>query len=257
MFRKFKPVLQLLVVAALGVTALGCANHRQGVVQDIGPQAMYRRANDMMKGANYQGAIKEYLALESRYPFSPETRQAQLDLIYAYYKSNQPEAAVDAADQFERENPTHPRVDYALYMRGVVYFDQAPNILEKLFHVDMTARPPKDTLKAFSTFQELIRRFPDSQYVSDAQRRMVFLRNRLAAYENHVANYYMERGAYVAAVNRAKYALEHYPGAPELKTSLRIMIAGYQQLGRKDLAADAQRVYSENYGPRTATAKND
>ncbi len=247
----------MLVLAALGVAALGCANHRQGVVQDIGPQAMYRRANDMMQGANYQGAIKEYLALESRYPFAPETRQAQLDLIYAYYKSNQPEAAVDAADQFERENPTHPRVDYALYMRGVVDFDQAPNILEKIFRVDMTARPPKDTLKAFSTFQELIRRFPDSQYVPDAQRRMVFLRNRLAAYENHVASYYMERGAYVAAANRAKYALEHYPGAPQLKASLQIMVAAYNRLGMKDLAADAQRVYSENFGARTATAKND
>ena len=101
-------------------------------------------------------------ALEARYPFSNVTRQAQLDLIYLYYKSQQPESAIDAAEEFERENPTHARVDYCLYMRGRVYFDQAPNVLEKLFRVDLSLRPPKDTLRSFSTFQELVRRFPDS-----------------------------------------------------------------------------------------------
>ncbi|HEX5420659.1 MAG TPA: outer membrane protein assembly factor BamD, partial [Gammaproteobacteria bacterium] len=120
----------------------------------------------------------------------------------------------------------------------------------------LTARPPKDSLKAFSTFQELIRRFPKSQYVADAQKRMVFLRNRLAAYENHVASYYMARGAYVAAVNRAKYAIEHYPGAPELQQSLEIMVQGYRKLGMNELAADAERVYQDNYAEHPATASN-
>jgi outer membrane protein assembly factor BamD len=252
--RQVTTFLRALVLGGLFALAVGCAHNRDNVVKDAGPEALYDRGSDMMRGANYQGAIQNFLQLESRYPFSPETRQAQLDLIYAYYKSNQPEAAVDAAEQFERENPTHPRVDYALYMRGLVYFDQAPNVLERMFRVDMSARPPKDTMKAFSTFQELIRRFPQSEYVADAQQRMVYLRNRLAAYENHVAAYYMERGAYVAAANRAKYALEHYPGAPELSGTLRLLVSAYQALGMNDLAADAQRVYEENYGPRAATA---
>jgi outer membrane protein assembly factor BamD len=253
---KLRTILKTLVLAGIGALAIGCANHRQDAVQDAAPTVLYERGNNMMKQANYQGAIKTYLQLESRYPFSPETRQAQLDLIYAYYKSNQPDSAIDAAEQFERENPTHPRVDYALYMKGLVYFDEAPNVLEKFFHIDLTARPPKDTLKAFSTFQELIRRFPNSQYVADAQKRMVFLRNRLASYENHVASYYMDRGAYVAAVNRAKYAIEHYPGAPELKESLQIMVQGYSKLGMNELAADAERVYQDNYGEHAATASN-
>jgi outer membrane protein assembly factor BamD len=249
--------LQTLLIGVLGAAALGCANHRNGVVQDAGPEALYDRGSEMMNASNYAGAIQNFLQLESRYPFSPETRQAQLDLIYAYYKSRQPEAAIDAAEQFERENPTHPRVDYALYMRGLVYFDQAPNVLERLFHVDMSARPPKDTMRAFSTFQELVRRFPDSEYVPDAQQRMVFLRNRLAAYENHVADYYMRRGAYVAAANRAKYALEHYPGAPELEQTLQLLIAAYRALDMNDLAADTERVYEENFGTRPATADLD
>jgi outer membrane protein assembly factor BamD len=242
LFRATKTVL-LMTLAA---TALfGCGG--DDLVQDAGPEALYERGRDAMQASNYAGAIQYFMALESRYPFSNVTRQAQLDLISLYYKSQQPESAIDAAEEFERENPTHPRVDYCLYMRGLVYFDQAPNVLEKLFKVDLTMRPPKDTLRSFSIFQELIRRFPNSEYVADAHQRMVFLRNRLAQYENHVAAYYIERGAYVAAVNRAKYALEHYPGAPQLEETLQLLISAYEQLGMMDLAADARRVLQETF----------
>jgi outer membrane protein assembly factor BamD len=243
----------LVGLCAVLLTACG----RDNTVQDAGPEALYEKGASAMAASNYVGAIQYFMAIEARYPFSPETRQAQLDLIYLYYKSQQPEQAIDAAEEFERENPTHPRVDYCLYMRGVVYFDQAPNVLERLFKVDMTVRPPKDTLKSFSIFQELIRRFPNSEYVPDARQRMVFLRNRLARYENHVAEYYIERGAYVAAVNRAKYALEHYPGAPELEQTLQILVTAYGQLGMADLASDAQRVLAQNFGPESAATVAD
>ena len=233
--------------------SFGCGG-RDDLVQDAGPEALYERGRDAMQGSNYLGAIQYYMALESRYPFSNVTRQAQLDLIYLYYKSQQPESAIDAAEEFERENPTHADVDYCLYMRGRVYFDQAPNILERLFRVDLTMRPPKDTLTSFSVFQELLRRFPDSEYVPDAHQRMVFLRNRLAEYENHVADYYITRGAYVAAVNRAKYALERYPGAPQLEETLQLLVYSYEQLGMMDLAADARRVLQESFGQTAAEA---
>ena len=250
MFRTAKALLSLCLAS---VALVGCG--KNNVVEDQGPELLYQRGFDAMNGSNYVGAIQYFNALEGRYPFSPETRQAQLDLIYLYYRSLQPEAAIDAAEQFERENPTHERLDYCLYMRGLVYFDQAPNIIEKLLRVDLSLRPPKDTLKSFSTFQELIRRFPDSEYVPDAHQRMVFLRNRLAEYENHVADYYLRRGAPVAAINRAKYALEHYPEAPELEKTLQLLVAAYEQLGMTDLAADARRVLRESFGEEAATAR--
>lgn len=238
-----------LALAAL----VGC--NRSNVVEDQGPELLYQKGFDAMDSQNFPGAIEYFSALEARYPFSPETRQAQLDLIYLYYRSLQPELAIDAAEEFERENPTHERLDYCLYMRGLVYFDQAPNVIEKLLRVDLTLRPPKDTLRSFSTFQELIRRFPDSEYVPDARQRMVFLRNRLADYENHVADYYIRRGAYVAAINRAKYALEHYPEAPELEKTLLILATAYEQLGMNDLAADARRVLGQTFGEEAALAR--
>jgi outer membrane protein assembly factor BamD len=239
----------------LALAALYGCGGKSNVVEDQGPELLYQRGYQAMEASNYAGAIEFFTTLEARYPFSPETRQAQLDLIYLYYRSQQPELAIDAAEEFERENPTHARIDYCLYMKGLVYFDQAPNIIEKVLRVDLSLRPPKDTLRSFSAFQELIRRFPDSEYVPDARQRMVYLRNRLADYENHVADYYLRRGAYVAAINRAKYALEHYPGAPQLEKTLQILVTAYDRLGMKDLAADARRVLRETFGEAAATAQ--
>jgi outer membrane protein assembly factor BamD len=235
-----------LILAAFAAAIVGCG--RDDVVQDVGAEGFYERGYEAMQAGNYPGAILYLRQLEARYPFSNVTRQAQLDLIYLYWRSRQPQQAIDAAEEFERENPTHPRVDYCLYMKGLTYFDEAPNILERMFKVDMTERPPKETLLAFSTFQDLIRRYPDSRYVPDSRERMIFLRNRLAAYENHVARYYIRRGAYVAAVNRGKYALEHYAGAPELEDTLALMVEAYQRLGMTDLAADTERLLALNFG---------
>jgi outer membrane protein assembly factor BamD len=232
---------------ACSATLLAACGKRGEVVEDFGPEAIYERGYNALQQNNYPVAVQAFRLLETRYPFSPASRQAQLDLIYAFYRSNQTEEAIDAAEEFERENPTHPRVDYALYMKGLVYFDEAPGILERMFKVDLSVRPPKDTLQSFSTFQELIRRFPDSRYAADARQRMVFLRNRLAQYENHVARYYLARGAYVAVVQRTTYALEHYAGAPDLEQSLVLLIEAYDRLGMDDLAADSRRVLAESY----------
>jgi outer membrane protein assembly factor BamD len=248
-------IAKVSLLLCLALTALLGCGRRDNVAEDQGPEFLYERGFDAMNASNFAGAIQYFNALEARYPFSPETRQAQLDLIYLYYRSQQPEQAIDAAEEFERENPTHERLDYALYMRGLVLFDQAPNIIEKLLRVDLSLRPPKDTLRSFSTFQELIRRFPDSEYVPDARQRMVFLRNRLAEFENHVADYYFRRGAYVAAINRAKYALEHYPEAPQLEKTLQVLVLAYEELGMRDLAADARRVLRDSFGEESATAQ--
>ncbi len=249
----------LTLLGVAGLLLAGCAG-RGEIDSDFGPEVLYERGENAMGAGNYPGAIAYFLELESRYPFSNATRQAQLDMIYAYYMSNQPESAIDAIEEFERENPTHPRIDYCLYMKGLVYFDQQANVLERWFNVDMARRPPQDTLESFSAFQELVRRFPDSRYVEDSRQRMVYLRNRLAQYENYVADYYLRRGAYVAAMQRAKYAVEHYPGSPELEESLNLLIEAYESMGMTELAADARRVLEATFGDdpaRTAELQRD
>ena len=237
----------LVSLCAFGLLLSGCRSHRGDEDAKSGPDTIYARAQKSMKNSSYGQAIKELESLQSRFPFSEPARQAQLDLIYAYYKNRETEPAIDAADTFIRENPTNPRSDYAYYMKGLVYFERQANFLERYFNVDLSQRPPVNARKSFEAFEALIKKYPHSEYVSDSRQRMIFLRNRLADFELHVAHYYMRRGAYVGAINRAKYCVENYDGAPAVQGSLEILVAAYRQLKMDDLAVNAERAYTDNY----------
>jgi len=240
------PSRVLLIVIGLSLLAAGCRSHR-GDDAKSGPEVIYARAQKAIRSSSYAEAIKQLEALQSRFPFSEPARQSQLDLIYAYYKNREVEPAIDAADTFIRENPTNPRVDYAYYMKGLVYFERQSNWMERKFNVDLSQRPPVNARKSFEAFQQLIEKYPHSQYVGDSRQRMIFLRNRLADFELHVALYYMRRGAYVGAMNRAKYCVENYDGAPAVKGSLKVLVDAYRDLHMTDLAADAEKVYAANF----------
>ena len=244
------PVRGTVVALCIALLALsGCA-HKNRQLQQSSPDVLYKKARKALNSYDYNSSIKTYEQLTARFPFTDQARQARLDLIYAYYRAGEKESATDAAETFIRENPTHPRVDYAWYIKGLVDFERPPNALEKLFRVDLSQRPPINAKKSFDAFQQLIEKYPHSQYVGDAQQRMVYLRNRLADFELHVALYYMRRGAYVGALNRAKYCVENYDGAPAVKGSMRVIVAAYYDLKMVDLAKDAERVYADNYpGP--------
>ena len=241
-----QPSRVLLAVLGLAMLAAGCRSHRADDAKS-GPEVIYARAQKAMKSSSYGEAIKQLEALQSRFPFSEPARQSQLDLIWAYYKNHEVDPAIDAADTFIRENPTNSRVDYAYYMKGLVYFERQSNWLERKFNVDLSKRPPINAKKSFESFQQLIEKFPHSQYVGDARQRMVFMRNRLADFELHVALYYMRRGAYVGAINRAKYCIEYYDGARAVQGSMKVLVEAYRNLHMMDLAANAERVYTDNY----------
>ncbi len=245
---------RFLTVLTFAVAALAASACHRGLRKDdvrmSNPEVIYERAHHELASSNYEGAIKLYEALEARYPFSDSARQARLDLMYAYYRNHETESAVDAAEQFIRENPTHPRGDYAYYIKGLVYFEDTPNFVERIFRVDLNERPPIDGLKSFAALQTLIQRYPRSPYAHDAERRMTYLRNRLATYEMQVADYYMRRGAYVAALNRAQYTVEHYDGAPAVREALEVMIHAYRRMELTDLADKTEVVYHDNYPDR-------
>jgi outer membrane protein assembly factor BamD len=237
----------VLTTVALLATLAGCSDTPR---QQVGnAERLYEMAKRASDNGNYRDAIAYYEQLEARFPFSNPARQGQLDLMYAYYKNREPESAIDQADQFIRENPAHPRVDYAYYVKGLVQFERNPNFLERWFNADLTERPPIDARKSFQAFQTVLERFPNSEYADDSRKRMVFLRNRLASYEVYVAEYYLKRGAWVGAINRCKYAIENYDGSPQIKRALAIMAESYRRLGMPDLAADTEKVMKENTSP--------
>jgi outer membrane protein assembly factor BamD len=238
------PVLLLVLAFTVASGLIGCGGDRDA---KSGAEELYERAAKSMNGGNYKNAIGYYETLEARYPFSPQAKQAQLNLIYSYFKNGEPEASTEAAIQFERENPTHPRVDYALYMRGIANFSPQHNRFHRILGLDLAKRPPVRAQESFSAFNRLIQRYPDSLYAPDGRQRMVYLRNRLAKHEYYVAQYYFNRGAYAAAVNRAQFCVENFDGAPAVADSLSIMARSYSKLGMQDLADSARRVLETNY----------
>ena len=245
------PARPLLVLAAVLAAAAvsGCKSRGEEFEMKGTPESIHEEANRDLARGNFPSAIQKLELIEARFPFSDPARQGQIDLIYAYYKNREAESAIDQADQFIRENPTHPRVDYAYYVKGLVYFESGANALERLFRADVTKRPPQEARKSFQAFQTLVQQYPKSPYAADARQRMVYLRNRLADYEVHVARYYMQRGAYVGALNRARGLVETYDGAPAVAEALDIAEAAYRELGMDDLAEVVVKVRAENQSP--------
>jgi outer membrane protein assembly factor BamD len=239
-------LLAASLVATGGCKTLGWGADTDEEIAKGSPEEIYREARDSLRSGSFDRAIQHYELLEARFPFSEQAKQGQLDLLYAYYKNRAPESAVDQADQFIRENPAHPRVDYAYYIRGLVYFESGANFVERLFHAEISKRPPQDARKSFQSFQTLVQQFPKSPYAADARQRMVYLRNRMADYEISVAQYYVKRGAYVGAANRAKGVIENYDGAPAVDDALAIMAKSYRKLGLDDLAKSADTVRAAN-----------
>ena len=237
------------LLVALAVLVAGCAGNdetaEEAFISNV--TEAYETAQRASRVGNYRRAIQIFEALQARFPFSDFAKQIQLELMYAYYKNNSPEQAIDAADTFVRENPTHENIDYALYIKGLAYYEKDPGILERWFRKDLSNRPPLEADQAYSTLRRLVERYPASPYAPDAEQRLIHLKNRLSAYENSVARFYLRRGAYVAALNRARDALERYNGAPDNWKSLDIMIAAYEKLGMTELAADTRRVRENNY----------
>lgn len=210
-------------------------------------EQLYAEAQDELNSNNYTRAIKLYELLESRFPNGRYAQQSQLDTAYAYYKDDEPEKALAAIERFQRHYPQHPNMDYALYLKGLVLFNEDQSFLNKLASQDWSDRDPKANRDAYLTFAELVKRYPDSKYAPDATNRMIRLVDALGGNEISVARYYMKRGAYVAAANRAQKIVEQYQNTRYVEESLAIMELAYKKLGKPQLAADTRRILQQNF----------
>ncbi len=204
-------------------------------------------AKAAVDAGSYEKAIKLYEALESRYPFGEDSAQTELDIAYAYYKNNDPDSAIAAADRFIKMNPRSPGVDYAYYLKGLVNYNRGIGFVDRFLPTDTSQRDQGTAHDAMANFEELIRRFPQSKYVPDARLRMIALKNNLAMYEVHVARYYMKRKAYVAAADRASTVIEKYQRTAAVPYALQVLQEAYTNLDMEDLAQDTARVYELNY----------
>lgn len=246
-------VHKLLTCLLPALLAGGCALFSSGEDEEAEAdvtstrQMLYEAAQRSLRTGNFTDGVTRLERLEARYPFGPYAEQAQLELIYANYMSWDVEAARNAADRFIRLHPQHPNVDYAYYMRGLSATARSRGVLSRLFAIDESKRDVTTARQAFNDFDEFLKLFPSSEYARDAQQRMVYLRNILARAEVNVAVWYMSRGAYVAAANRARYAIENYSQTPAAPDALAILVESSWKLGLEETANDTLRVLALNY----------
>lgn len=245
----FRAKLSAVPLLAIAVLLAGCSSlfSDEDKTAKQSPNKIYADARDEMSSGSFDKAIPLFEKLEGRAAGTPLAQQAQLEKAYAQYKSNDQAAALATLDRFLKQHPASPAVDYALYLKGIVNFNDNLGPLAFISRQDLSERDQKAAKESFESFKELVTRFPDSKYASDARARMRYVVNSLAAYEVHVARYYYERGAYVAAINRAQSAITDYQEVPAVEEALFILMRSYEQLGMTQLAADARRVLEKTY----------
>ena len=235
----------LLLTAAAGLA--GCSSTPEDQTANWSPNKIYAEGKDELNSGGYDRAVNLFEKLEGRAAGTPLAQQAQLEKAYAYYKSNEPAQAIATLDRFIKLHPASPALDYALYLKGIVNFNDNLGLFAFIGKQDLSERDQKAAKESFEAFKELSNRFPDSRYAPDARQRMTYIVNSLAQYEVHVARYYYSRGAYVAAINRAQNALTDYREVPALEEALFIAYKSYEALGMTQLRDDTYRVLQANY----------
>ncbi|WP_156181570.1 outer membrane protein assembly factor BamD [Halomonas sp. PR-M31] len=235
------PLAALVLAAAL---LTGCASNE--AAPDLQEQDLYQKAQTSLDAGRYNSAVTQLEALDTRFPFGSYAEQAQLELIYAYYKVDNWEAARAAASRFIRLHPDHPQVDYAYYLRGLAAYQAGRFSLESLNMIDISKRDLGASRDAYVDFGELVRRYPNSAYAPDARQRVIYLRNVIARNELQVADFYLRKGAYVAAVERGRWVIEHYPQSTATRDALAMMVEGYLGMEMRDRAREVLATLIEN-----------
>ncbi len=241
----------MLLLVGLSAFVSGCSTTTKDETAGWSPNKIYSEAKDQMDSGGYEKAVPLFEKLEGRAAGTPLAQQAQLDKAYAQYKGGDRAQAIATLDRFMKLHPASPAIDYALYLKGLVNFNDDLGLFSFLTRQDLSERDQKAAKDSFESFKELATRFPDSRYTPDARQRMTYIVNSLAAYEVHVARYYYTRGAYVAAINRSEVALKDYRDVPALEEALYIMIKSYDALGMTKLRDDTERVMEKSY-PKSA-----
>ena len=234
-----------LILAVL--MAAGCGSPPRNETPDATAERLYKEARDDIEAGSYDRAIKSLERVEGLAAGTLLAQQAQIDLAYAQWRSSERATALATIERFIKLNPSSPALDYAMYLRGVINFNDNLGLLGSVAGQKLAERDQRASRDAWQAFKQLIDQFPQSRYTPDAKLRMNYILNSLAEYEVHVARYYYRRGAYVAAANRAQQAVAEYPQAPSTEEALYLMMLSYDKLELKPLREAAERVLRQNH----------
>ncbi|TAK40118.1 MAG: outer membrane protein assembly factor BamD [Lysobacteraceae bacterium] len=250
MSRPFQRLVVLLLLAAV-LTSAGCTRVKgwfkdSDANEGVPVSELYEKGHTEMEHGNWATAITVYKRLVAQYPYGEHTEQALVETAYAQYKSGRNEEAISTIDRFIRTYPTHRNIAYLYYLRGLVNSDRDTIFLQQVWSLDASRRDLSTPLQAYNDFRIVAERYPNSRYAGDARERMLQLRDMFARHDLDVGLYYLRRGAWVAAANRAQHVLETYPGSSLQDDAVALMGEAYERLGNETLAADARRVLEKN-----------
>ncbi len=244
MNRKLRNSLSCVLVLAI---LAGCGTPKEDKFRTMTATQLLSKGQEHLSSGNYVFSVEHFDMVEARFPHSNLAEQAKLNKIYAYYGDRKHDEALAEIDSFVTLYPNHPHVDYVWYMKGVINFDRARSILDKLLPPDRTKIDPRQLNESLDAFLYVIENYPHGPYAEDSAKRAIYLRNLLAESEIHIANFYYERDAYVGAVNRAQYVLDNYDETPSLADALYIQVKAYRKLGLDQLAEDRLRIMELNF----------
>jgi outer membrane protein assembly factor BamD len=249
--RMLRRPVEVLAVLAVGLVLAACSSGPKDESVAWSPDKLYAEAKSEAAAGNYDRAAKLYERLEGRAAGTVLAQQSQLDRAYVLYKSGEKAQALATIERFIKLQPTSPALDYAIYLQGVINFNDDLGLLGNLSRQDLSERDQQAARDSYQSFRQLVDQFPASSYAPDARLRMNYIVNTLASYEVHVARYYFRRGAYVAAANRAQQTVQDFQQSPSAEEALFIMAQSYDRLGLTDLRDDAQRVLRQNFPQST------
>ena len=240
-------IKKLLLFLFVSFLLQACSGKEEQLDARLLEKELYDSSQTRMKSGNFSSAIASLETLESRFPFGRYAEQAQAELIYAYYMNYEFEAARSSAERFINLHPRHPHSAYAYYLRGLSAFTDDSGLFSRYFESDLSRRDIEPAKRSFDDLSDFLSRYPDSAYAAHAKQRMIYLRNILAQHELHVANFYMNRKAYVAAISRPRYVVEHMPSTPQTPEALSILVRAYGIIGYEDLQEKNLEILKLNY----------
>lgn len=253
----FAAIPKLILLICISFSLVACSQNKKTEstsISNASAKVLYLEARSLMSNNDFKAAISKYEILEAQYPLGRYAQQALLEQAYAYYKFDEPDTALDTIDRYIRVYPRSPRMDYAYYLRGLINFTRGGSIIDRIIPRNYKDLDSTRQREAFDDFATIIRRYPGSPYTADAKKRLHYLKNAMAQSEVSIAQYYMKRGAYLAAYNRADYAIKHYQETPAIVSALKIKHCAAKRLGKESLANDALRILKLNFPDQSSVA---
>ena len=258
-----KNMIKISIYILLIITLNGCASfkgkdentqidERGNIIYEDGSEVLsaeelYYKANAALKRKEYQNAIDEYRKIEANHPFSEFAEQSHIELAFAEYKLGRWDSAVAIIDRFISMNNTSKLLPYAYYLRGLSNFNRGKGFFNFILPHVQVDKDPVNIRNAYEDFNYVYKYYNDSEYSKDSLKRMIYLRNTLASYELHVANFYFKRKAYIAVINRCNYLIENYPNAPANIDALFFLKKSYELLLMADNARNIDKIINKNY----------